>query len=127
MTNKVRSISPQQLHAIWQDGEKINLIDVRTPAEYRAGHIAGAQLIPLDELSSQMLPIDEQYAGVGHEQTLYLTCQAGQRAQQAAKRLLDAGYQNLRLIAGGRQTGLYRSDEWPGTGRSAANGYCSVE
>ena len=32
MTNKVRSISPQQLHVIWQEGEKINLIDVRTSA-----------------------------------------------------------------------------------------------
>ena len=96
MTNNVRSISPQQLHAIWQEGEKINLIDVRTSAEYRAGHIAGAKLIPLDELSSKTLVTDEQYAGAGHEQPLYLTCQAGQRAQQAAERLVDAGYQNLR-------------------------------
>ena len=103
MNNKVRSISPQRLNTIWLEGEKINLIDVRTSAEYRAGHIAGAKLLPLDEFSSKTLAADEQYAGAGHEQPLYLTCQAGQRSQQAAERLMDAGYQNLRLIEGGTE------------------------
>ena len=103
MTNNVRSISPEQLHTIWQEGEKINLIDVRTSAEYSAGHIAGAKLFPLDELSSKTLAADKQYAGAGHEQPLYLTCQAGLRAKQAAERLMDAGYHNLRLIEGGTE------------------------
>lgn len=103
MSKKITTISPQQLHTVWRGGEKIKLIDVRTAAEYRAGHIAGAKLIPLDELSSKTLAGDEQFAGAGHEQPLYLTCHAGQRAQQAAERLIDAGYHNLTLIAGGTE------------------------
>ena len=49
MSKNITTISPQQLHAIWGGGKTIKLIDVRSPAEYRAGHIAGAKLIPLDE------------------------------------------------------------------------------
>ncbi len=103
MSKKVTTISPQRLHEIWDEGKKINLVDVRTAAEYRAGHVVGARLIPLDELSSETLAANEHYAGAGHEETLYLTCQSGMRAQQAAERLIDAGYHNLALIEGGTQ------------------------
>ncbi len=103
MSRKVATISPQRLHAIMDDGKKINLIDVRTAAEYRAGHVAGAKLIPLDELSVNTLAEYELYADAGHEQPIYLTCQAGLRAQQAAERLIDAGYHNVALLDGGTQ------------------------
>jgi rhodanese-related sulfurtransferase len=103
MSKKVTTISPQRLHEILDEDKKINLVDVRTAAEYRAGHVAGARLIPLDELSSETLAANEHYAGAGHEKTLYLTCQSGMRAQQAAERLIDAGYHNLALIEGGTQ------------------------
>ena len=95
MSKKVTTISSQRLHEIWDEGKRINLVDVRTAAEYRAGHVAGARLIPLDELSSETLAANEHYAGAGHEEALYLTCQFGMRAQQAAVRLIDAGYHNL--------------------------------
>jgi rhodanese-related sulfurtransferase len=103
MSNKVTTVSPQSLHAIWDEGKKLNLIDVRTAAEYRAGHVAGARLIPLDQLSAEALAANEVSAGAGHEETLYLTCQSGLRAQQAAERLIDAGYRNLALIEGGTE------------------------
>jgi rhodanese-related sulfurtransferase len=103
MSKKITTVSPQQLHTIWDEGEKISLIDVRTAAEYRAGHVAGAKLIPLDQLNSETLADNVQNAGAGHEETLYLTCQSGMRAQQAAQRLIDAGYHNLALIEGGTE------------------------
>lgn len=70
MSKKVTTISPQRLHEIWDEGKRINLVDVRTAAEYRAGHVAGARLIPLDELSSETLAANEHYAGAGHEEDL---------------------------------------------------------
>jgi rhodanese-related sulfurtransferase len=103
MSKSLNTIPPQRLHAIRDEGKKINLIDVRTVAEYRAGHVAGAQLIPLDELNAETLTASEQYAGAGKEQTLYLTCHAGLRAQQAAERLVDAGFHNIALLEGGTQ------------------------
>ena len=67
MSKKVTTISPQRLHEIWDEGKNINLVDVRTAAEYHAGHVAGssARLIPLDELSSETLAANEHYAGTG--------------------------------------------------------------
>jgi rhodanese-related sulfurtransferase len=41
MNKKIDTISPQRLYAVLDKGKKINLIDVRTAAEYRAGHVAG--------------------------------------------------------------------------------------
>lgn len=103
MSYKVTTISPQRLYAVLDEGKTINLIDVRTAAEYRAGHVAGARLIPLDQLDSKTLADNVQHAGAGHDETLYLTCQSGMRAQQAAERLIDAGYHNLALIEGGTE------------------------
>mgnify|MGYP003573636070 CR=1 FL=1 len=39
-------------------GEEITILDVRQPKEYEAGHIPGAVLIPLPELSDRIEEID---------------------------------------------------------------------
>ncbi len=39
-------------------GEEITILDVRQPSEYAAGHIPGAMLIPLPELSDRLDEID---------------------------------------------------------------------
>lgn len=103
MSATVTTISPQELQALRNNGEVIDLIDVRTPAEYRAGHAAGARLVQLDELNPEALGVQLRQPRAGHEKPLYLTCQAGIRAQQAAERLASAGYRNLVLLEGGTQ------------------------
>ena len=35
-----------------------NLVDVRTPKEYEEGHLPGAQLIPVGDLSARLLELD---------------------------------------------------------------------
>jgi rhodanese-related sulfurtransferase len=79
------------------------LIDVRTPAEYRAGHVPGAKSLPLDRLTPEAFEIQLPQAELGRERPLYLTCHSGQRAEQAATRLQAAGYPNLVLLEGGTQ------------------------
>jgi hypothetical protein len=44
-----------------------------------------------------------EHSGLGQTETLYLTCLAGPRAQQAAERLQQAGFDNIALIEGGTQ------------------------
>jgi rhodanese-related sulfurtransferase len=39
-------------------GENITILDVRQPSEYQAGHIPGATLIPLPQLSDRMDELD---------------------------------------------------------------------
>lgn len=99
----VANISPRQLHNLQRRGREIELIDVRTPAEYRAGHVRGAKLLPLDQLSPETLSEHLQRPGIGREQALYLTCYSGVRAQEAAERLLAAGFHNLKLVEGGTE------------------------
>jgi rhodanese-related sulfurtransferase len=101
MSTRVYSIPPERLERLLRSDETIPLIDVRTPAEYRAGHIPGARLLPLDQLDPSTLETRLTEAGVSRDQTIYLTCQSGARAQQAVERLAEAGYRRLAMIQGG--------------------------
>jgi rhodanese-related sulfurtransferase len=38
--------------------EEYNLVDVRTPKEYEKGHLPGAHLIPVGELSARLSEVD---------------------------------------------------------------------
>ncbi len=38
--------------------EEITILDVRQPSEYKAGHIPGAKLIPLPDLTSRLGEIE---------------------------------------------------------------------
>ena len=69
------------------------LIDVRQPDEYRAGHIRGAKLIPLDQLGKKLseLPRDRE---------IICVCRSGARSGSAARQLRDAGYTTLNLSGG---------------------------
>jgi rhodanese-related sulfurtransferase len=73
--------------------EPLVILDVRQPEEFRAGHIAGARLIPLNELGQRMseLPLDKQ---------ILCVCQSGSRSGSATGRLNRAGYQAVNLRGG---------------------------
>jgi phage shock protein E len=71
------------------------LIDVRTPAEYEAGHIEGASNV--DFLGGQFATEFEQY---DKSKTYYLYCASGNRSGKAAQLMIDAGFVNV-FNAGG--------------------------
>ena len=85
------------------------ILDVSTPGEYHAGHIEGAILVPVGELDPGTLRARIGRPGVGRYETLYLTSRDGSRAQQAADRLVEAGYYNLAVLDGGTHA-------WEGAG-----------
>lgn len=103
MTKRTFSISPAALHGRIRAGQQALLVDVRSAPEYRAGHVGGAHSVPLDELDPEALPERIGVPGAGKETPLYLTCQSGLRAQQAAETLRDAGYHNVALLRGGTE------------------------
>ena len=104
MSTQVSTISPQQLHEVKRRGRYAPVLDVRSVAEYRAGHIPGAQLIPIDSLSADALAHAFKRPSLGREETLYITCHTGPRALQAAERLRRTGFDNLSLIEGGTKS-----------------------
>ena len=101
MSTQFSTVSPRQLHEIKQQGRNTAVLDVRSAAEYRSGHIPGAELIPVDSLSAEALEGAFGRPTPGREETLYITCHTGPRALQAAERLQQAGYTNVTLVDGG--------------------------
>lgn len=94
-------ISPQELVSLLKSNSSIELIDVRTPAEFREVHVVGAENVPLDQLDPQTL----QHGRNGSaEEPLYVICRSGGRAEQACKRFIEAGIPNVINIEGGTQS-----------------------
>lgn len=82
------------------------LLDVRSPAEFRGGHVQGAVNLPLTEVSA----VNVRALLSGNEpKTVLLLCASGGRAREAAKRLASSGLRSL-VVQGGtdscRQAGL---------------------
>lgn len=93
------TISPQQLFERHQADSDLDLIDVRTPVEYREAHVPFARNVPLDRLNAAQLAS----GGTPDAQPLYVICRSGSRAQQACAQLQSAGLTNVVNVAGGTQ------------------------
>lgn len=72
----------------------IRLVDVRSPEEYRDGHIPGSISIPLDQLSRIEQLIPDKNA------TIYAYCHSGSRSGMAVGALGRMGYTNAKNIGG---------------------------
>jgi len=103
MNTPFPQISPMALSQHLQSDPRATLLDVRSPAEYRAGHIPGARLVPLDELKDSGLSDVVKDAGGETGKPLYLTCHAGVRAEQAAQMMRTAGLDHVVLVKGGTE------------------------
>lgn len=69
---------------LWIGNKVPHLVDVRSAAEFRSGHLPGAYNIPLEELEGRIGDLDRS-------RPLLLVCQSGQRAELAARRLAQLG------------------------------------
>jgi rhodanese-related sulfurtransferase len=75
--------------------DKAVLIDVREPAEFAAGHAAGARNVPLSALDgAKGLPTNKAVP-------LVVICATGARSSRAAAQLRKAGYSSVHNLAGG--------------------------
>jgi rhodanese-related sulfurtransferase len=95
----INSISPKQLHDAAEGGQAVELIDVRTPVEFREVHVTFARNVPLDQLDAAQIKAGRS----GSSDPLYVICRSGSRGQQACEKLLAAGVTNVRNVEGGTQ------------------------
>ena len=93
------TISPKQLHDAVQAGQAVELIDVRTPIEFREVHVTFARNVPLDQLDSAQFAAGRN----GTSQPLYVICRSGSRGKLACEKLVMAGCANVIHVEGGTQ------------------------
>ena len=84
------------------------LLDVRTPAEFRVSHLAGAHFVDFDSLATA------QFAGLDRTQPVVVYCSVGYRSERLGERLHALGFRRVRNLYGG----LF---EWVNEGHPVVN------
>ena len=74
----------------------VQLIDVRTPAEYAEGHIANSKNINITGED-----FDAQVALLDKSKPVLLYCKSGMRSAKASLRLKELGFENITDLEGG--------------------------
>ncbi|TMA13392.1 MAG: rhodanese-like domain-containing protein [Deltaproteobacteria bacterium] len=103
----VKQISVQEAHDILQKEPACIYIDVRTVREFVAGHPKGGVNIPVAFPDpGRGMVMNEEFVKVveGHfarDKKIIVGCQAGPRADAAARLLQEAGYQDVSSMQGG--------------------------
>lgn len=97
-TAAVPTITPRELFERHQGGRPVELLDVRTPAEFRQVHATIATLTPLETFDAGAVLASR----VGREgEPLYVICQSGGRSKSACRTLADAGCAGVVNVEGG--------------------------
>ena len=92
----MKNITVDELKARIDNGEKLNIIDVREPHEYAEYNI-GAKLYPLGRIQNMEV---EELEGLKNQE-LIIHCKMGGRSMQACMILEQAGFTNVTNVTGG--------------------------
>jgi rhodanese-related sulfurtransferase len=99
LESKVEEIEPEFLWKKIQEGQTPLIVDLRSPEEYRAGHIPGAELKDRAELP--------QWAEtLRPEKEIILVCSNGKSSYKVGRILERGGFEFVEYLAGGM-------NEWP--------------
>ena len=93
----VKNIEPVELNQLMQNcsnGDCPKVLDVREPWEFKQGHVPGAVLIPLGQLSSRLEELNP-------EVPVAVICASGNRSQSAAALLGQKGFKTVYNVLGG--------------------------
>jgi glyoxylase-like metal-dependent hydrolase (beta-lactamase superfamily II)/rhodanese-related sulfurtransferase len=97
---RTEQIDVNELHERLAEDRALQLIDVRRPAEWQAGHVGNAVHVPLHRL--------EELAGsLDPERPVAVICRSGYRSSIATSLLERKGFRNLTNVVGGM-------DAWTG-------------
>ncbi|MBT6493794.1 MAG: rhodanese-like domain-containing protein, partial [Planctomycetaceae bacterium] len=92
------TVSPQSLSELCKAGAELDLIDVRTPIEFREVHLDFARNIPLDQIDPAAVM---QARNGSQDETLYVVCRTGSRGEKACEKFRQAGFTNVVNVDGG--------------------------
>ena len=103
----VQDLEPVELKQILEtcvDGDCPEIVDVREPWEYQQGHVPGALLIPLGQLSMRVSELNP-------ERPVAVICATGNRSQSAAALLGQKGFKTVYNVSGGTSSWKYNGLE----------------
>jgi rhodanese-related sulfurtransferase len=80
-------------------GKKVPLVDVRTPNEFKGGHIKSA--VNIDFFNQAKFA--SSFNKFKKEEPIYLYCRSGNRSQKAARKLESLGFTKIFDLKGGYQ------------------------
>ena len=78
------------------ENRNVQLVDVRTPAEFKSGHLKGAKNIDFFSGKFKM-----SFNKFKKQEAVYVYCRSGSRSRQAAKRLEALGFNEIYDLKGG--------------------------
>lgn len=94
MFTQTPTIPERSVNDLARELGEVQLVDVREPDEFAAGHIDGARNIPLSQLGARLAELET-------ERPLVLVCRSGNRSGYATMALQQAGYRNAENLDGG--------------------------
>jgi rhodanese-related sulfurtransferase len=92
---RVPEISARELNDLLKDGGA-QLIDVRTPAEFAMGHVAGARNVPIYSLRRTLPSL-----ALDPSRPIVAICATAHRSPPAVRLLRAAGYENAVQLKNG--------------------------
>lgn len=101
------NLSPEKVENYAMDG-KIKIIDVRSPREYKHGHIDGAELHPLGSIKNLLPDLEKN-------DNYLLICATGHRSRAAAATFIRNGFTNISHLEGGMRA-------WKRSGKNTVSG-----
>jgi rhodanese-related sulfurtransferase len=88
-------INPEAAYELIKDSN-VSIIDVRSPEEFKSGHIKGARLIPVSVLDSRIDELRDL-----KEKNVLVYCHSGGRSSMACQILLKRDFKNVSNLQGG--------------------------
>lgn len=91
----VEQVSASEAHDL-MTSDRVVVLDVRTREEYDASHIVNARLLPVDEIDEESIAV----AAPDKDALALVYCRTGVRSAEAAAKLAELGYSQVRDFGG---------------------------
>lgn len=101
----VKNITPDEAQKLITEKKDVIVLDVRTPEEFKSGHIAGAK-----NLDFMAPDFKQKLAELDKSKEYCVHCQAGGRSSKAVKEMQKQGFTNVEHMNGGMNA-------WAGAGK----------
>lgn len=89
-------VTPREVKSMLDKGDGFYFVDCRLPNEYQITSIPGAELIPLQQMAQHRDKLEQH-----KNEKIIVHCKSGGRSMQFTQALRQAGYKDVKSMAGG--------------------------